>query len=43
MNTNEVINGKRYWIGENGANAIWYNNELSNDLWIVGPRGTLIY
>ena len=44
MNTNEVINGKRYWIGENGANAIWYNNELSNDLWIVGDKnyvGTL--
>ena len=44
MNTNEVINGKRYWIGENSPNAIWYSNELIEDFWIVGDKkdiGTL--
>ena len=43
MTTTEV-NGKKYWIKENSNNAIWFNNELSNDLWIVGAKnyvGTL--
>ena len=44
MNTIEVVNGKRYWVEENGNNAIWYNKTQSLDIWMIGSKsdvGTL--
>ena len=45
MNTIEVVNGKRYWVEENGNNAIWCNKTHSFDIWMIGSKsdvGTLI-
>ena len=36
MNTIEVVNGKRYWVEENGNNAIWYYKTNSLDIWMIG-------
>ena len=34
------VNGKEYWIQDQGSNAIWYDNEDPKN-WVLGPKKNL--
>ena len=36
----DLVNGKHYWIKENGAYGIWYTDRTTN-AWMVGSIGNL--
>ena len=36
----DLVNGKNYWIKENGAYGIWYTDRTTN-AWMVGSIGNL--